>query len=835
VGRLGIEIRIVRGVKCMKAIIMAGGLGSRLRPLTCNTPKSMMPILNKPIMQYIIELLKKNGIEDIGITLQYLADEVTNYFEDGNKFGVRIKYFIEETPLGTAGSVKNAEDFLDDTFIVISGDSLTNINLSKVIDYHKSKNAIGTLVLKEVQVPLEYGVVLTDKEGRVTEFLEKPRWNEVISDKVNTGIYILEPRIFSYYGKNKKFDFSEDLFPMLINNGETLYTYVADGYWCDIGTIQEYTKCHFDILRGNAKLKVDLEKYKNKIWVGKNCEIDIKTKIIPPVFIGNNTRIYGGAEIGPYTVLGRNNIISAGATIKRSILFDNCYVGDNAEIRGTVLCKNVQLESKTSVFEGAAIGDDTLIKTNSIVKPGVKIWPNKLIESNTIVKSNIIWGEKFSRTLFGKKGITGGINIDITPEFVSKLGSAYGSLLKYGSRVAISCNDNGAAQMIKYSLATGLLSMGMEVYDLEETTTAMTRYAVKFFRVSGAIHVIVDKDNPQKVNILFMNENGIDIDKSMERKIENSFIREDFRRVRTDCFKGVVHFDNNEKYYIRSIINRLDIPKIKIKKYKVVISTRNSLICYIVKEIFSELEVNAVLYEKVKDLVGLSKKVVENKANLGVYISDEGEYATFVDEKGNIIKEDSYDALRYFIMLKYSKINTLVVPVTSSEAIKKVASMCKVKFIRTKTSQKSILDEYIKNEKSLTKMDIINGYLITLDAVGILMFTLNLMANDSLSLFQIISRFSTYHKKEQKVRCPSNIKGKIMRSLMEKMDYKVTEIIEGIKFEYGDAWILVIPDVEEPLCKIYTESKDVQLVEKISNEFAKKIEEMVDENNCINK
>lgn len=817
----------------MKAIIMAGGLGNRMRPLTCNTPKSMMPIMDKPVMQYIIELLKWNGIKDIGITVQYLADEIIRYFGDGSRFGVSIRYFNEDVPLGTAGSVKNAEDFLDNTFIVISGDCVTDIDLSKVIDYHKRKKAIGTLVLKEVQVPLEYGVVVTDKENRITGFLEKPSWSEVISDKVNTGIYVLEPEVFSYYNQNEKFDFSGDLFPILINNNKALYAFAIDDYWCDIGNIQQYNKCHADIFRGLTKIKIGGEKYRDKIWIGEGCEISSKSKIVPPVFIGSNTKIYAGAQIGPYTVIGKNNIVSNGATIKRSILFNNCYIGNNAEVRGAVLCRNVQLESRVSIFEDAALGDDTLVETKSVVKPGIKIWPNKIIEASTIVKSNIIWKGKLYKALFGKRGISGGINIDITPEFVSKLGSAYGSLLKYGSKVAISCSDDGAAQMIKYSLATGLLSIGIEVYDLKKMTTAMTRHAVKFFGASGAIHVVADRHNSQRVTILFMNEDGIDIEKSMERKIEDSFIREDFRRVKADAFKSITHFSDTVEYYIRTLINQLEIQDIRDKKYKIVLSTRSPLISFIVRSICCELQIGIKLDEDSRDLVDFSKQIIKNKANFGVYISDEGEYGIFVDEKGNIIKDDSYEALKYFIMLKYSKMSTLVVPVISSESMRQIAAMYGAKFIRTRISQKSILDEYINNERSLTKREIINGYLLTLDAIAISMFTLDLMASANLSLFNIMSRLPKYYKKKQEVMCPWNIKGKIMRNLIEENCEMAAELIDGVKFNYKGAWVLVVPDAEEPLCRIYTESENFELMERISDEFTEKIERLVNENSYV--
>jgi mannose-1-phosphate guanylyltransferase/phosphomannomutase len=215
----------------MKSVIMAGGEGTRLRPLTCNIPKPMVPIVNKPVMEHIIELLRKHNLTDIAVTLQYLPNIIKNHFNDGREYDVNLKYYVEDKPMGTAGSVKNAEDFLDDTFIVISGDALTDIDLKKAIDFHFSKKSMATLVLKKVEIPLEYGVVVTDENGRITRFLEKPSWGEVFSDTVNTGIYILSPEVLKYYNKNEIFDFSKDLFPLLLKQDKPMYGYVSEDYW----------------------------------------------------------------------------------------------------------------------------------------------------------------------------------------------------------------------------------------------------------------------------------------------------------------------------------------------------------------------------------------------------------------------------------------------------------------------------------------------------------------------------------------------------------------------------------------------------------------------------
>ncbi|MEN6581452.1 MAG: nucleotidyltransferase family protein, partial [Armatimonadota bacterium] len=237
----------------MKAVVMAGGEGSRLRPLTCRCPKPLVSVANKPVMQHIIELLKRHGVNDVVATLYYLADEIVGYFGDGADFGVNLSYSVEDTPLGTAGSVKNAEAMLrDGTFIIISGDALTDIDLTAACDFHRSRGAVATLILKRVSNPLEYGVVVTDDNGGIQRFLEKPSWGEVFSDTVNTGIYILEPEVFDLMEPGRNYDFSQDIFPQLLRTGRPIYGYISDGYWCDIGNLDACLQANYDALNGTA-------------------------------------------------------------------------------------------------------------------------------------------------------------------------------------------------------------------------------------------------------------------------------------------------------------------------------------------------------------------------------------------------------------------------------------------------------------------------------------------------------------------------------------------------------------------------------------------------------
>ncbi|HOL18079.1 MAG TPA: NDP-sugar synthase, partial [Bacillota bacterium] len=281
----------------MKAVIMAGGEGSRLRPLTCDKPKPMVPVMNRPLMEYTVELLRLHGLRDIAVTLQYLPEQIKEHFGSGDSFGVNLHYFVEEEPLGTAGSVKNAASFLDETFIVISGDALTDFDLNEALYFHRARGAMATLVLKAVDNPLEYGVVMIDPDGRINRFLEKPGWGEVFSDTVNTGIYILEPEVLSLVEPGKMVDFSKDIFPRLLAQKEPLFGCVLDGFWCDVGDIREYLRAHRQVLEGKVCLRLNATEQERGIWLEEGVQLHPRAILQPPVYLGSGCSIGAGAQV----------------------------------------------------------------------------------------------------------------------------------------------------------------------------------------------------------------------------------------------------------------------------------------------------------------------------------------------------------------------------------------------------------------------------------------------------------------------------------------------------------------------------------------------------------
>ena len=311
----------------MKAVVMAGGEGTRLRPLTSNQPKPMVPIVGKPCMEHIVELLREHGFEDVIVTVAFLPQAIRSYFGDGEALGLNMEYSVEETPLGTAGSVRLASDRLDDTFLVISGDALCDFDLTKLVEFHQEKEAAVTIGLKSVENPLEFGIVVTDDDGRVERFLEKPSWSQVFSDTINTGVYVLEPEVLRHIPTDQPYDFSKELFPLLLEMGRPIYGQPMEGYWQDIGNLDQYRQANFDALDESVRLNVPGVRLRGNIWVGESVDLDDIDRLEGPAFLGNYCRIAREATVGPYSVLGTNVTLRERARTARSVIDASTHIG----------------------------------------------------------------------------------------------------------------------------------------------------------------------------------------------------------------------------------------------------------------------------------------------------------------------------------------------------------------------------------------------------------------------------------------------------------------------------------------------------------------------------
>lgn len=816
----------------MKAVIMAGGEGSRLRPLTCDLPKPMVPVMNKPIMEHTIELLKSHGITDIAITLMYLPQKIKDYFGDGSNFGVNLHYFTEDTPLGTAGSVKNADEFLDDTFVVISGDGLTDMNLTKAIEFHRARKSLATLILCKVDVPLEYGVVVMDEDGLITRFLEKPSWSEVFSDTANTGTYILEPEALKYFKKGQKFDFSQDLFPILLKENKPMYGYVISEYWCDVGDLRAYIQSHYDVLEGKVKINMPYSEVKPSIWIGSGTEIHPEADIKGPCIIGNNCKI-GKASIENFTIIGNNNVIEENVSLKKSIVWDNTSVQFGSELRGSILCNKVNVKNFVSIFENAVVGDDTIINERAIIKPNVKIWPQKVVDTLAIVDRNIIWGAKFSRTIFGENGLSGIVNIDLSPEFATRLGAAYGSTFKKGSRVGISSTNSNSARMFKYAFISGLLSVGVEVFNISGILTPISRHAINFLAVNGGLHIKTDNDNPNKIFVDFLDKKGASITRNMERKIENSFAREDFKRASGVDIHNITNINDYRTYYINAMLNEINDTLIKSSSPKIVMYSPSELVFDTASIMLKEVGCQVLGIESSgkskEDAIEMIKKTLSSdKYHLGAYIDSNAETLVLVDANGNVIEDDLLNILCSTIIFKTNKNARIVAPVTASKVLEKIALVYGGEVSRTKSSSQAIMEEMLSSNIFKSKENLLQ-FVLNFDAIGGLLKIIEHLAVNKITLDKLVGEIPKFYMVKKKIFCPWELKGTVMRTIIqekEKTKSKV-EMLDGVKFVFENGWALVLPDADKPLVRVFAEGDNAKIAEDLAEKYAKRIKEIV--------
>ncbi|ERN40312.1 nucleoside-diphosphate-sugar pyrophosphorylase [Rubidibacter lacunae KORDI 51-2] len=832
----------------MRAVLMAGGSGTRLRPLTCDLPKPMVPLLNRPIAEHIINLLKRHGITEVVATLHYLPDVMRDYFGDGSDFGVQMTYAVEEEqPLGTAGCVKNVEELLTETFLVISGDSLTDFDLTAALAFHRQKQSKATLVLKHVPDPAAFGIVITDEEQRIRRFLEKPSASETFSDTVNTGTYILEPEVLKYLPVSEESDFSKDLFPLLLRHGDPMYGFVAVGYWCDVGHLDAYREAQYDALHGKVKVDFAYPEVQPGLWVGENTTIDPEAAIHKPVLIGSNCRIGPRASIEPGSIIGDNVTIGAEADLKRPIVWNGAIVGEQAHIWACSIARGTRIDRRAHVMEGAVLGALCTVGEEAQIGQGVRVWPSKQIESGAILNINLIWGNMAQRNLFGQQGVSGIANIDITPEFAVKLGTAYGSTLKPGATVCASRDQRSVSRMISRALIAGLMSAGIDVQNLEATAIPIARTVAPAMSAAGGIHVRLQPNRNDCVLIEFFDENGINISKSKEKKIEGAYFKEDLRRAHIPDIGRVFYPAQVIEEYSRSFETHLNVEAVRNSRSKIVIDYAYAVSGAVLPRLLAKFDCDAVVLnaslsptplageEREGLLTQLGHVVEALRANMGVQVAANGEQLVLVDEAGIPIRGEQLTALMVNMMLTAQPRSTVIVPVHASSAIEAIARRHDGKVIRTKANPTALMEASQDEPNVVLGGSGDTGFIFPelhpgYDAMFSIAKLIEMLTVQERSLAEIRDELPRVSHKSYTMRCPWSVKGALMRHLVETHLEENLQLIDGVKITdpLTDSWVLVLPDAGEPQVHIFANSEDRDWVDESLREYRQRVQEFID-------
>lgn len=813
----------------VKAVIMAGGEGTRLRPLTSLLPKPMVPIVNQPVMEHILGLVKHHGITDVVATLAFMPQVIQDYFGDGFEWGMSLDYAIEETPLGTAGSVKNAERLLsgDEPFLIISGDAITDIDLNEVIAFHKARGGAVTIALKSMPDPLDFGVVITDDNGRIERFLEKPTWGQVFSDHINTGIYVIEPWVLREIPEKGSFDFSADLFPKLMEQGHELYGIVMDGYWCDVGSRDSYLDAHRDILDGAAKLFVPGVHAREGLWVAETASIAADAVLGEKVVVGENVTVRAGAVVGDYSVIGDNCVIGAEARITHSVLWDDTYIGAQATVSGAVLGRSVDVRARAVLDPGVTIGSESVVGRGAHVGADVQVFPYKRIEPAATVNSSLIWESTGVRSLFGESGISGLVGIDITVELVLKVAEAFGSLLPKGGHVVVSRDMSRAARMMKRAMIAGLNASGVNVRDLRVASPAVGRFTTQKTRCVGGVHIAASPTDPQALEIRFFDKGGLDIGPAQQKKIERLYFRGEFRRAFFDEVGEIVYPPRPLEYYTAALDEALAQAGLDDGWSKVVADMGHGAASLTLPMVAGSWRLDLIALNSVLDTEATTRgrtEIVEESfddlrrgvelfnADFGVRFDLGAERVILMTPKGTVLDSDT--ALHALVDLwcrtRGNVEGAIAVPLTASLAVEQVASRYGRAVVRPGRSRRALAHAVVEGHAvfagGTTGGFIFGDFFPAFDGVltvGMLAAMLDHLGTD---LDTIAEGLPPFHKVEVTTFCPSQKKGIVMRAVTEASAGLEVDLTEGLRVLYDDGWALVLPDGSDPVVTVWAEA-----------------------------
>jgi mannose-1-phosphate guanylyltransferase/phosphomannomutase len=823
---------------------MAGGEGTRLRPMTANQPKPMLPVVNRPIMEHVLRLLRKHGLTETVVTVQFLASMVRNYFGDGEDFGMSLQYATEETPLGTAGSVKNAEDALrDEPFLVISGDALTDIDLSDLIAFHKDNDALVTVALARVPDPLEFGIVIVDDNGKIQRFLEKPTWGQVFSDTVNTGIYVMEPEVLDHVAAGQVVDWSADVFPKLLESGAPLYGWIADGYWEDVGSLESYVKAQADVLTGKVDVEIAGFEVSPGIWVADGAEVDPDAVLTGPLCVGDYAKIEAGAQLREFTVVGSNVIVKEGAFLHRAIVHNNVYIGRGATLRGCVVGKNTDVMSQSRIEEGAIVGDECVIEPDSYVSAGVKVYPFKTIEAGAVVNASVIWESRGQRTLFGPSGVSGLVNVEITPELCVRLASAYATTLKKGAVVTTARDVSRAARALKRAVHGALNASAINVVDLEAQPMPVARFETARSDCSGGIALRTTPGDPQSLDIIFMDSDGADLSEAAQRKLERVFSRQEYRRAFPGEIAELSYPPRVVEAYTHDLLGTVDMTGVVDAGLRVVADCAGGTTSLVLPGLLGKLGVDVLTVNNRLDESSPTQSVAAMRADMnrlaelvssfgaafGVRFDPVGERIALVDDKGATVSDDRALLIVLDLIAAERRTGKVALPVTTTRVAQDVCRFHGLEVIWTPTSLHGLYEAAADPEVIFAADGkggfVVPGFSRSIDGIAAFTQLLGLVARTRLTLSQIQARIPEASLLKRSMPTPWAAKGMVMRTVVEAAGDRELETIDGVRvIEPDRGWVLVLPDPSEAVTHLWAEGTDADTAQALLDEWAAVVE-----------
>ena len=849
---------------------MAGGLGSRLRPLTTAVPKPLLPVVGRPMVEHTLRLLASHGIHDVHMTVQHLSTSIRRYFGDGADLGMEISYVTEHRPLGTAGGVRLGTDTWDEDFLVMSGDAVTDIDLSALLAFHDDRDADLTICLVRRSDPREFGLVEADPDGRVTRFEEKPGWGGVFGDTVSTGIYVVSPRVVRDIPADEESDWSQDVIPRLLAAGRHVAAVVGEGYWEDVGDLPAYRRVQVDALDRRVRLEIPGREVQPGIWAGEGAALSSSAEIEAPVFVGSRSTVESGAHIGAYSVLGSGSIIRASADLDRVVVHDNVYVGSGATLRGCVIGRGCQIGALSRVDEAAVIADDCSLEQEVEVRAGTLVYPGKTVESGGTVEGTVAWDSRGRRRLLARGGASGTVGVDLTPEVAVRLATALTTTLPEDAVVSVAHDGSPSGRAYATAIVGAVSAGGTAVRDLGSMPTPAWRHDAAEHADAG-IMARSRADEDDRLDLRIVDAHGHDISETQARHLERIHDRREYRRQRPGkvgamtCPSGVL------EEYAESLGQAIRLDGVGRDSLTVVLDAgaagrrrvggdaplgdvgrevrdltrgsgdhlrRSSAVDRVLADILLPTGVDLVRLghrdvappgETSSALEELTARVVAHGASLGLAIDELGERLTLVDERGRALTDQRALLVVMDLVAAESGSGHVTLPATASRVAESVAHFHSIGVRRVPSDS-----AFFPDEGTLLAADGRGGFAIRgcgpyPDAIAAALAIVGLVARTRLTLSAIDERIPRTVLLSEAVEVPWSTRAGVMADVQALAAQREHEAIEGVRIiEPDGAWCLIVPDAREPRILLWAEADADDRARSIAGEWAAVIRQSCD-------
>ena len=767
----------------MKALIINDSEGNRLRPITCTMPKSMLPVLGRPVCEHTVRLLRRHKIYDISIVSDYLPETIKNHFLKNNIGQVKISFPKREEIASLIAS---------DDILIISGSILTDIDLEKLINHHKSKNTRITFVTRPNADFLEYGVVSLNENKEICDYNRASYPVFCTNRSCFMGIMLV-----SSVPVGSECSSLCTIAQALSTSGERIVSYTTKDYIKDLCDTENYFRATRDFLDKKINLPFPCDEKESGVWIDKTATIVQGAIIVPPVYIGAGTVINRGVRVEDHTSIGSDCIVNSFSSLKRSIVMDNSLLCEGSCVRAGILCSKSELGCQSAMYESSIIGEGSKLGHRCILRPSVRVWPEKFIGDDSVISSNIVWESISPRSMYFDGCVTGRINNEITPEFASTLGCASASIL--GGKIGISTTGPIYCDMIKNALLSGLQSFGAQVFDFGEQPLPITRSGVSFYKLDGAISISTYEKNEEVYACIdIINSSGANIDDDTLFQMEGIINSGEVKRSSPQNVTDVKYLLEYKLYYLQNLIN--SVSKADAQS-KVLVSCKSDWTKNLLQSASKDLNCN-FNFTNTASPFEFASEVKKGGYDFGAIIDYKCEKIILANSDARILTDFDYDILTALIVMKSYPSATIYTPISTPDSIELLSKKYGASVVRTKMSLPATMNLLSSHSEDLYTRQFIYKF----DAIGSLIMLAHYLSSNSVTLNSLLEEIPSYSVTDSLVDCPVKQQTNAIKKVAIRHKKNAHELENALKLNFENGWALIVPNKSQNAIRIIAHS-----------------------------